>query len=192
MPTLSPAGPGPSPGEVSFSPYGPGVSPMGVTFGMPTVSPAGSTAVSPATHERRHHPGGGDSRQDSLRNDSFRNDSLRIDSLRHDSLIGSVNNSRQNSLLLRCSLASAPEDMDEEDDESLTMRLSDARGPSLMESESLGSFSAIGGAGRGRERQVRPRLFELADELGGQGKSGLRWSQLSIFDDQVGCAVGSF
>ena len=104
---------------------------------MPTVSPAGSTAVSPATHGRRHHPGGGDSRQDFLRNDSLRNDSLRIDSLRfdslrHGSLIGSVNNSRQNSLVLRCSLASAPEDMDEEDDESLTMRLNDARGLALM------------------------------------------------------------
>lgn len=179
MPTLSPAGPSPSPGGVGFSPYGCGFSPAGVTFEMPTVSPAGSTAVSPATQDRSHNTGG-DSRHDSLRNDS-----LRIDSLRNDSLCGSVNDSRQNSLVLRCSLASAPEDMEEDgdDEDCLLMRLREARTSSGLEPGSVGCGTV--GAGRGRGAQARPKLFELADELGGQGKSGLRWSQLSVFDDQV-------
>ncbi|CAM9907062.1 unnamed protein product [Ectocarpus sp. 6 AP-2014] len=42
----------------------------------------------------------------------------------------------------------------------------------------------VRGRGRGRDTSV-PRLFELSDELGlGHGASGMRWSQLSIFDDQ--------
>lgn len=181
MPTLSPAGPSPSPGGVGFSPYGCGFSPAGVTFEMPTVSPAGSTAVSPATQDRSHNTGGGDSRHDSLRNDSLRNDFL----------CGSVNDSRQNSLVLRCSLASAPEDMEEDGDDDgdcLLMRMREERASSGLEPGSVGCGTV--GVGRGRGAQAHPKLFELADELGGQGKSGLRWSQQSMFDDQVGYVVG--
>lgn len=138
--------------------------------------------MSPATQDRSHNTGGGDSRHDSLRNDS-----LRIDSLRNDSLCGSVNDSRQNSLVLRCSLASAPEDMEEDGDDDEDW-LRGERASSGLESRSVGCVTV--GAGRGRGAQARPKLFELADELGGQGKSGLRWSQLSIFDDQVGGGSG--
>lgn len=51
----------------------------------------------------------------------------------------------------------------------------------------------VGGVGEGERGggDPLPRLFELADELGGQGASGLRWSQLTVFDDQVGVCVGS-
>ncbi|CAN0276779.1 unnamed protein product, partial [Hapterophycus canaliculatus] len=45
----------------------------------------------------------------------------------------------------------------------------------------LGVSESVGGR---RDADGVPKLFELADELGGQGTSGLRWSHLAIFDDQ--------
>ena len=49
--------------------------------------------------------------------------------------------------------------------------------------------SVGGGVGEGERGggDPLPKLFELADELGGQGASGLRWSQLTVYDDQVRC-----
>ncbi|CAM9752344.1 unnamed protein product, partial [Laminaria digitata] len=45
---------------------------------------------------------------------------------------------------------------------------------------------AGGGVGEGERGggDPLPKLFELSDELGGQGASGLRWSQLAVYDDQ--------
>lgn len=88
----------------------------------------------------------------------------------------------------RCSVASATEM--EEEDGCLIMGLSAMGGerPSLLEERAClmeGMGGVGGGRGGGRGRGSLPRLFELADELGGQGSSGLRWSQLAIFDDQV-------
>lgn len=86
-------------------------------------------------------------------------------------------------------MASATEGMDEdaeedaeEDEERVAMGLSP-----LGEGRpsSLGGVGGAGLRGRGRRDADVPRLFELSDELGGQGASGLRWSQLAIFDDQV-------
>lgn len=177
-PTLSPAGPSPSPGGVSLSPspYGStGVSPAGASrFGSaygggagPTISPSGSTTVSPAPgHHRLSGGGGGGGGYGGYGG-------------------GYIN-------LPRCSMASATEmdeddddDDDDEDEERLAMGLSPLR-------EGRPSSLGVGvrSGGRGRDASV-PRLFELSDELGlGYGASGMRWSQLSIFDDQVGCFVG--
>lgn len=180
-PTLSPAGPSPSPGGVSLSPspYGStGVSPVGASrFGSaygggggPTISPSGSTIVSPAPGHHRLSAGGGGGGGGG-----------------YGGYGGGYNNN-----LPRCSMASATEmdedddddDEDDENEERLAMGLSPLR-------EGRPSSLGVGvRAGRGRDASV-PRLFELSDELGlGHGTSGMRWSQLSIFDDQVGCFVG--
>lgn len=89
-------------------------------------------------------------------------------------------------------MASATEGMDEdaEDDDEIEERaamglapLGEGRPSSL--GVGVGAGLGLGGrGGPGRDADV-PRLFELSDELGGQGASGLRWSQLAIFDDQV-------
>ncbi|CAM9914628.1 unnamed protein product [Scytosiphon promiscuus] len=166
-PTLSPAGPSPSPGGVSFSPYGCGVSPAGSTlFGSgqggagATISPSGSTAVSPAPSHHKLSIGSG-----------------------YGAAMGSGYGSGYNPP--RCSMASATEEMDEDEEEEedeheerVAMGLSplgEARPAALGAPE-----SGAGGRGGGDI----PKLYELADELGGQGTSGLRWSHLAIFDDQ--------
>lgn len=70
-------------------------------------------------------------------------------------------------------------------------------GLSAMGADSPSAGVAVGvngvrGVGLGGRRGAGslPRLFELADELGGVGTSGLRWSELAMFDDQV-CFFGS-
>eukprot|EP00903_Cladosiphon_okamuranus_P006522 g6373.t1 len=171
-PTLSPAGPSPSPGGVSFSPYGCGVSPAGgVNFGSsqgggPTISPSGSTAVSPATGPGRPK-------------------------LSTGSGYGGYGGGYGGYNPPRCSMASATEEMDEdteedENEERLAMGLSplgEGRPSSMGIVGGGGGAAGLVGRGGGRDANV-PRLFELSDELGGQGVSGLRWSQLTIFDDQ--------
>lgn len=87
-------------------------------------------------------------------------------------------------------MASATEEGDD-DGGSLIMGLSTMgeEQPSSL----LAAPGASGNAGHARgagasamdESPPAARLFELADELGGQGTSGLRWSHLPIFDDQV-------
>lgn len=172
-PTLSPAGPSPSPGGVSFSPYGCGVSPAGSTlFGSgqggagATISPSGSTAVSPAPSHQKlgigsgyggGYGGGG---------------------------TGGGYGSGYNPP--RCSMASATEEMDEdeEDDDEHEERVAMGLSP-LGEGRPSSLGGPESGGGGGRDAENLPKLFELADELGGQGTSGYRWSHLAIFDDQV-------
>lgn len=83
-------------------------------------------------------------------------------------------------------MASATEEMDEDEEEDDEHEERVAMGLSPL---GEGRPSALGvpesGAGGGRGADDAPKLFELADELGGQGTSGLRWSHLAIFDDQV-------
>lgn len=179
-PTLSPAGPSPSPGGVSFSPYGSstGVSPAGaVPFGAGqggsmTISPSGSTAVSPATCCSKVSIGSG-----------------------YSAGAGGGYGGGGYHNPPRCSIASATEEMDqdategEENEERFAMGLAplgEGRPSSLGIGGGAGGAAPVGGPGaRGGCDADVSRLFEMADELGGQGASGLRWSELAIFDDQV-------
>lgn len=193
-PTLSPAGPGPSPGGVSFSPYGSssGVSPAGaVPFGSgqagsATISPSGSTVVSPAAGCSRASIGSG------------YGDGGGGGGYGGYSWYGGGGYNPP-----RISMASATEEMDEdaedaeegdeENEERLAMGLAPLGEGRPSSSVSVGGGAAGAGAegARGRDADIT-RLFELADELGGQGASGLRWSELAIFDDQVCCFVFGF
>lgn len=114
--------------------------------------------------------------------------------------------------LPRCSASSACDEVDEED-EYMSMGLRSAgaaeqpsasaiahvRDQAAATSSRLGGGTVeAGGAARGvgagvglpqRREQQRstPRLFELSDDLGvGHGGGELLWSELAIFDDQVG------
>lgn len=78
--------------------------------------------------------------------------------------------------------------MEEEDEEEggVMMGLPMAIGGGDRHRASQGGYDVGNKAGGGRPHpRAVPQLFELSDELGGQGASGLRWSPVTVFDDQV-------
>lgn len=92
-------------------------------------------------------------------------------------------------------MASATEGMEEDEDGGCLIiglpTMGEEGPPSLLgrPGERVNGGESLSGAAVGGDHGggggARPQLFELEDELGGQGSSGLRWIEVSIFDDQV-------